>query len=57
MRDKQKPIARPSRGVRSIFRIPEDGALTPRLRPTTARTEAVGFVTKFESRDSEDDNG
>lgn len=56
MRDKPRPILRPSKGVRSIFRVPEDGALTPRLRPQCTRTEAVGFVTKFDARE-EDDNG
>lgn len=48
-----KPI-RPDRIVRpTIFRIPYEGYITPRLQQKP--TEAIGFVHKFERSTDEED--
>jgi hypothetical protein len=49
-----KPIRRGQYGVRSICRIPENGPLTPRLRPHDALANPIGFRADIVSRDDDE---
>lgn len=52
MSDSRKPIRDRKVIGRSIYRIPEDGYVTPRLRQSETR-DAIGFVHKFEAAEEE----
>ena len=39
-----RPIAKKETKGRPIWRIPEEGPVTPRLREKKHKTEAIGFV-------------
>lgn len=39
---------------RSIWRVPESEAVTPRLRPQRQSVEAIGFVHDFERFDDDE---
>jgi hypothetical protein len=50
-----KPIRKDQYGVTSKFRVPEDGALTPRLRPKDATANPIGFRAEIVSREADDE--
>lgn len=50
-RPSERPIRNEKPKGRPIWRVPEDGYVTPRLRQV--QTNAIGFVHKFEEKDDE----
>ena len=54
----QHPSGRPIRnsqwGVKSIYRIPDKGAVTPRLQPKEATANPIGFYAEICSRDDDE---
>lgn len=50
-----RPIQRPAVGVKSIWRVPEDGYVTPRLRQSE-RTNAIGFTARIGASSWNDDH-
>lgn len=43
-----RPIRRRVVIKKSLWNIPEEGYVTPRLKPPEVRTEAVGFIHDFD---------
>jgi hypothetical protein len=50
--DKPKPIRRPKVGVRSLWRVPDEGPIIPRLQKKEG-IQAIGFTAKLTSDDDE----
>jgi hypothetical protein len=50
-----KPIRQPKYGVTSRYRVPDDGPVTPRLRPKDGLSNPIGFRAEICVRD--DNNG
>jgi hypothetical protein len=53
-REKPRPIRRSVVKRVNPYRIPEEGPLTPRLRPPTSSVGAIGFHHSF--KEQEDDH-
>jgi hypothetical protein len=51
--NKPVPVHREKIGIRSIWRIPDDGYVTPRLREERTNTSAIGFHVNY--REAEDE--
>lgn len=51
---KPKPIHRPQYGVQSIWRIPGDGPVIPRLQKQEG-ARAIGFTARLTSEDFDDE--
>lgn len=48
-----KPIRQSRYGVTSRYRIPDDGPVTPRLRPKDGLANPIGFNAEIVSRDDD----
>lgn len=48
------PVRRDKIGVRSIWRVPDDGYVIPRLQPGRRETYAIGFTARICADDDGD---
>jgi hypothetical protein len=49
-----RPIRYPKIGVRSIWRIPDSGPVTPKLQPQEATANPIGFHAEICVRDDDE---